>query len=67
MEKVKKGIWEDNIDAAGGEIRKGCEAFVKVPPEDPKETLLHIAARCGDTDLLKWLDTHSELSWLLRF
>lgn len=65
--KVKKGIWEDNIDAAGGEIRKGNDDFVKAPPQDPKETLLHISASKGYADLVEWLDTHSELAQLRRY
>jgi len=57
--KVKKGVWEDEVDPAGGEIKMGCENYVAVQPEDPMETLLHIAARSGDADLVKWLDAHS--------
>ncbi|KAG1772803.1 DnaJ-domain-containing protein [Suillus occidentalis] len=57
--KVRKAIWEDNVDAAGGEIKPGCETYVKRPPEDPKETLLHIATQRGDVDLVEWLDAHS--------
>lgn len=60
-EKVKKGVWEDNVDAAGGEIRTGCEEFVPVSPKDPRETLIHIAAKSGNMDLVEWLDTHSEV------
>ncbi|KAI0374846.1 hypothetical protein BV20DRAFT_935224 [Pilatotrama ljubarskyi] len=56
---VRKGVWEENVDAAGGELRKGAEAFAKYPPADPKETLLHIAAKNGDLDLVQWLDSHS--------
>ncbi|KAI9064390.1 hypothetical protein FKP32DRAFT_1591807 [Trametes sanguinea] len=55
---VKKGVWEDNVDAAGGELRTGAEAFVKSKPADPKETLLHIAAKNGDTDMVQWLGSH---------
>ena len=47
-EEVMRGVWEEAIDAAGGEIKPGHEAFVKVKPEDPKETLLHIAAKHND-------------------
>ena len=50
---VKKGLWEDNVDAAGGEIRKGAEALSKAHPVDPKETLMHIAAKNGDLDLVE--------------
>lgn len=57
-EKVKKGIWEDNVDAAGGEVKVGCEDFVPKHPEDPQETLLHIASRNGDINLVEWLDDH---------
>ncbi|KAG2158242.1 DnaJ-domain-containing protein [Suillus bovinus] len=57
--KVRKAVWEENVDAAGGEIKPGCETYVKRPPEDLKETLLHIAARRGDVDLVEWLDAHS--------
>ncbi|KAI0780983.1 hypothetical protein BD413DRAFT_608186 [Trametes elegans] len=56
---VKKGIWEDNVDAAGGELRKGGEVLVQKAPADPKETLLHIAAKNGDVDLVEWLAAHS--------
>lgn len=58
--KVKKGVWEDDVDAAGGEVKRGCERFVSSPPKDPQETLLHIAARNGDADLVEWLDAHSK-------
>ena len=58
-ESVKKGIWADGVDAAGGEIKPGCANFVKNPPEDPMETLMHISATKGDLDLIKWLDSHS--------
>lgn len=58
-EKVRKGIWEDSVDAAGGEIKKDCEAFVATPPNDPKETLMHIAVKHGDADLVEWLEAHS--------
>ncbi|KAJ7271992.1 hypothetical protein B0H12DRAFT_1008394 [Mycena haematopus] len=58
QDKVKAGVWEDNVDAAGGEVKVGCDAFVKTAPKDPQETLLHIAARNGDKELVEWLDTH---------
>lgn len=61
-EKVKKGIWEDSVDAAGGEVRDGCQEFVKSPPKDPKEALLHIVAKTGDLNLVEWLDSHSASS-----
>lgn len=60
-EKVKKGVWEDNVDAAGGEVKKGSEEFVSKQPADPSETLMHIAASRGDVDLVEWLDSHSKL------
>ncbi|KAI0670426.1 hypothetical protein C8Q78DRAFT_1079393 [Trametes maxima] len=56
---VKKGVYEENVDAAGGEVRRGAEAFVKNVPVDPKETLMHIAAKSGDVDLVEWLGSHS--------
>ncbi|KAJ3974643.1 DnaJ-domain-containing protein [Lentinula raphanica] len=56
---VKKGIWENDVDAAGGEVKPGHEEFVKAMPKDPQETLLHIAVRKGDFDLVKWLDEHN--------
>ncbi len=39
---------EDDVDAAGGEIKRDCEKFVSQKPRDPQETLLHIAALKGD-------------------
>lgn len=64
-EKVKKGVWEDTVDAAGGEIRAGCQEFVVNPPEDSQEALMHIAAHNGDLDLVRWLDTNSMVSLVL--
>ena len=55
---VKKSIYEDHVDAAGGEVKRDCGAFVKSMPRDPCETLSHIAAARGDVDLVEWLDTH---------
>lgn len=56
---VKKGVWEDNVDAAGGEIKKGCDSFITTAPADLNETLMHIAVKNGDADLIQWLDAHS--------
>jgi hypothetical protein len=66
-DKVKKGIWEAAVDAAGGEIKPGCATYVKVAPKDPNETLLHIATRHGDLDLVGWLDSHGtpDFVWLI--
>ena len=61
---MKKGIWEDNVDAAGGEVKKGSEEFVSKMPADSLETLMHIAASIGDADFVQWLDDHSQLSYL---
>lgn len=60
-ERVKKGIWEDDVDPDGGEIKRGCEEFVKNKPKDLSETLLHIAARLGNAELVEWLDKRGEL------
>lgn len=57
---VRKGIWEDGVDAAGGEIKPSCSQFIKSPPADPQETLLHIAIRNNDLELVQWLDSHSK-------
>ena len=62
--KVKQGIWEDEVDAAGGEIKSGCETFIQAP-KDAKETLLHIAVKNGDAELVAWLDAHSRVLMLL--
>lgn len=58
--KVKKGIWEDDVDAAGGEVLDGHLLFVPSMPSDLKETLLHIATKKGDAELVVWLDSHSK-------
>ena len=60
--KVKKGIWEDAVDAAGGEVKNGSANFVNDHPADAKETLLHIASASGDFELVKWLDSHGKYS-----
>ncbi|KAJ7581156.1 hypothetical protein C8J56DRAFT_959247 [Mycena floridula] len=49
-EFVKKGVWEDDVDAAGGEVKVGCDEYVKARPADPRETLLHIAAKMVNSD-----------------
>jgi hypothetical protein len=56
--KVKEGIWEHSVDATGGEVKPGCEEFVKSRPKDLKETLLHIATKADDIDLVEWLESH---------
>ncbi|KAF8350567.1 hypothetical protein F5887DRAFT_1126209 [Amanita rubescens] len=56
--KVKDGIDEFSVDANGGEVRTGCEEFVKIFPDDPRETLSHIATKNGDADLVEYLDRH---------
>ena len=58
---VKKGVWEDEVDASGGETRKGSELFMKSTPADSRETLMHIAAKHGNLDLVEWLDSHGML------
>ncbi|KAI0320718.1 hypothetical protein OF83DRAFT_1047475, partial [Amylostereum chailletii] len=58
-ERVKKGVWEDEVDAAGGEVKVGHGEFVKKMPVDRKETLLHIAAKHGDASLVEWLNAHN--------
>ena len=50
---VRRGVWEQNVDAAGGELLKGSDAPVRSRPTDLKETLMHIAARNGDLDLVE--------------
>ncbi|KAI0030386.1 hypothetical protein K488DRAFT_7394, partial [Vararia minispora EC-137] len=57
-DKVRKGVWEDDVDAAGGEVKARHEKFVKVMPADRSETLLHIAAKKGDANLVEWLNAH---------
>jgi len=52
---VKKGVWEDEIDAAGPESEASVE----------KETLLHLVAKKGNTELVSWLLDHGLLSSLL--
>jgi hypothetical protein len=56
-EQVKRGIWEDHIGADGGEVLTGLEEIVPKPKE-PKETLLHLAAKAGVMDIFKWLVDH---------
>jgi len=56
---VRKGVWEQDVDPSGGEIKPGCDHLVRQKPADPRETLLHIAARRGDKDLVEWLGSHS--------
>ena len=59
-DRVRKGVWEDGVDAAGGEVKRGHGQFVKAIPADPFQTLLHIAASRGDAGLVEWLNAHSE-------
>ena len=64
-EAVKKGIWEDCVDASGGEILDTEELEGFAQPADSKETLLHIAAGLGDNALVEWLVDHSTFSSLI--
>ena len=61
-EQMKKGIWEDNVDAGGVEVLTGLEEIVPKSKE-PKETLLHLAAKAGATDVFKWLTNHGGCRW----
>lgn len=61
-EQVKKGIWEEHIDADGVEVLIGLEEIVPKPKE-PKETLLHLAAKAGVMDIFKWLVDHGACTW----
>lgn len=65
-EEVKKYIWDDAVDTAGGEVKPGCSDFVKSQPGDPLETLLHIATKFGNLDLVQWLDSHSQFLFLVQ-
>ncbi|KIJ41214.1 hypothetical protein M422DRAFT_209334 [Sphaerobolus stellatus SS14] len=56
---VKKAVWENGVDASGGELKPGMEDFVQNKPKDPRQTLLHIAVIRGDVELVEWLDTHN--------
>ena len=65
--RVKKGVWEESVDAAGGEVLPGSEQFIPQHPKDANETLLHIAARQGNIEFVEWLDNHGKSShntWL---
>lgn len=64
---VKKGVWEQDVDPSGGEIKSDCDHLVRQKPTDPQETLLHIAARLGNKDLLEWLGSHSVLSFPVAY
>jgi len=56
---VKKAVWEDGVDAAGGEVKPGLGDMIKIKPEDPMQTFLHIAVVQGNTELVQWLEKHS--------
>lgn len=56
---VKRGVWEQDVDPSGGEIKPGCDHSVRRKPSDPREMLLHVTARHGDKNLLEWLGSHS--------
>jgi len=64
-EQVKKGIWEDYIYADGGEVLTGLEEIVP-KPKDPKETLLHLAAKAGVMDVFKCLVGHGACPWHIQ-
>lgn len=70
---VRKGVWEESIDAAGGEPLPGMEDDINFLSQkhegkvDPKETLLHIFARRGDALMVEWLLDHSAFSVIQIF
>lgn len=59
-EQVKRGIRDGSVDADGIEVLAGLEEIVPKPKE-AKETLLHLAAKAGVTDVFKWLVDHGRL------
>ena len=61
-EQVKKRILEDRIDTDGGEVLTGLEEITP-KPKDPKETLLHLAAKAGIMSVFKWLVDHGAYLW----
>ena len=61
-EQVKKRILEDHIDADGREVLTGLEEITP-KPKDPKETLLHLAAKAGVMSIFKWLVDHGAYLW----
>lgn len=64
--KAKELIWEHSIDATGGEVKAGCEEYVQCKPKDLSETLLHIAVKQDNLDLVEWLTTHGKFGFLSR-
>lgn len=64
-EQVKKGIREEHIDADGGEVLTGLEEIIPKPKE-PKETLLHLAAKAGVMNVFKWLVDHGTCPWHIQ-
>jgi hypothetical protein len=65
---VKKGVWEDNVDAAGGEPLAGMENDASFLGQHGgqvgHETLLHIFAKHGDRQTVEWLLDHSAFLYL---
>ncbi|PCH38176.1 hypothetical protein WOLCODRAFT_96649 [Wolfiporia cocos MD-104 SS10] len=57
-EKVKKNIWENNVDAAGGEYKQSSDFPAGASAVGRQETLMHIAVSLGDLSLVEWLDSH---------
>ena len=64
-DQVKRGICEGNVDANGVEVLTGLEEIIPKPRE-PKETLLHLAAKAGVIDIFKWLVKHGGCHWNTR-
>jgi hypothetical protein len=48
--KRESGKMASKLGAAGGEIKPGCEDFVKRSLEDPMETVMHVSTTKGDMD-----------------
>jgi hypothetical protein len=59
-EAVKKGIYEDEVDAAGPEMLPGSDSKEAMKGANALETLLHIVVDNGDTKLAEWLLDHSQ-------
>lgn len=51
---VRKGVYEDSVDAAGPEALPNSPVEIK-----SKDALLHIAVAKQDLDLVSWLIDHS--------
>lgn len=58
--EVRRLVWDESVNAGGGEVLDDMNSALDKKPKDGAETLLHIAAIQGNVELVEWLVKRSK-------